>query len=228
MAQAIKTNEKAWLGISLVVIGGVILLNNLDLIPSFVPYYVFSWEMIFIVIGTTMLLTRKKEGWIFLIIGGIFIIPDIFYYTSFHFRDWWPLIFVIIGISLILRNRNVFDRNVDEYGDDFLRDTNIFGGSEKSFSSQSFQGGKLTNVFGGSNIDLTDVKLAQQEVVIEIFCMFGGSEIRVPEDWTVIDESTIIFGAFNDKRRIPAEGYDPNKVLKLKGSVLFGGSEVRS
>ncbi len=224
----VNNNSKAWLGIVLVAMGGYFLLRNLDLIPSFLPYYLFGWEMIMIIIGGAMVVTGRREGFIFLAIGGFFLLPEIFYWPRFRIRDWWPLVLIVIGIAIVLRRREPVIRSAEDIDEDFVDDTSIFGGSEKSFSSKNFKGGKITSVFGGSTINFSETEIAEEGAVIDVFCLFGGNELIIPNDWTVVNESFVIFGGYADKRaRSATEQNDPKKVLRIKGSVIFGGSEVK-
>jgi len=60
------------------------------------------------------------------------------------------------------------------------------------------------------------------------FAMFGGAEIRIPEDWIVQIKGIPIFGGFEDGRRsIPAEEKTKDRTLIIKGFVMFGGLELR-
>jgi predicted membrane protein len=221
-------SSKAWLGIVFVALGGYFLLRNFDMIPSFIPYYFFGWEMILIIIGGAMLVTGRKEGFIFLAIGGFFILPDIFYWPHFHFRDWWPVVLIVIGVVIVLRRRAPIERQPGESDNDFIDDTAIFGGSDRSFTSQNFKGGKITSIFGGSEINFSGAEIADEEAVLDVFCLFGGNAFTVPNDWTVINESFVIFGGYGDKRSKSSNATrDPKKVLRIKGSVIFGGSEVK-
>ncbi|MEP1096984.1 MAG: DUF5668 domain-containing protein [Cyclobacteriaceae bacterium] len=221
-------SSKAWLGIVLVALGGYFLLRNLDLIPSFIPYYFFGWEMILVIVGGAMLTTGRREGFIFLAIGGLFLLPEIFYLPRFRFRDWWPIVLIIIGVSIVIRRRGFVVREEGDIDEDFIDDTSIFGGSEKSFNSKNFKGGKVTSIFGGSKIDFSDSKMAPEGAVLDMFCLFGGNELVIPNDWTIVNESFVIFGGYADKRsRSATEQNDPKKLLKIKGSVIFGGSEVK-
>ena len=156
-----QRNQKAWIGVVLVILGAFFLLRNLDMIPYFIPYYFFGWEMILILIGGAMVATGRREGFVMLIIGGFFLLPEIFEFLNlprFRMRDWWPLVLIIIGISIMLRRRGSISRRSGEMDDDFLDDISIFGGSEKSFTSQNFKGGKVTAIFGGSQIDFSSAK----------------------------------------------------------------------
>ncbi|MFY0627907.1 MAG: hypothetical protein JXR07_16530 [Reichenbachiella sp.] len=224
-----NSHQKIWLGIFLVSLGGYFLLRNFDLIPQMIPHYFFGWEGIFVLIGGSMLLTGKREGLVFLAIGGFFLLNDIFYWPQFRIRDWWPVILIAIGLATLLRRRNINAKGSSDQDDDYFDNTNIFGGTQKNISSQNFKGGRITSIFGGSEISLANVQLNDGEVVVDVFCMFGGSSIIVPRDWTIINDSFVIFGGIEDQRpRSSVEEQDPKKILRIKGSVIFGGAEIKS
>ena len=226
MSRNDDNNKNTWVGIVLVGFGAFFLARNLDLIPWWVPGYLFGWEMIMVLIGGAMLVTGRREGLIFLAIGALFLVNDIFYLPHFHIRDWWPVILIIVGLAIFIKRREVdHDADTDPEDRDFFTDTAIFGGSEREFTSPNFKGGKVTSIFGGSDIDFRNAQLGKEEVIIDQFCMFGGSAFRVPDDWTVINDCFVLFGGFGDKRA--NEKRDPNKVLRIKGTIIFGGGEIK-
>jgi cadmium resistance protein CadD (predicted permease) len=100
-----KSHKNVWLGIVLVTIGAYYLLRNFNLIPYFVAHYLTSWEVIFVLIGGSMLATGRRTGLIFLLIGGISLVPQIFYWPQIHLRDLWPLILIAIGFYVIIRRK---------------------------------------------------------------------------------------------------------------------------
>ena len=227
-----KTNSspdsKIWLGIVLVLLGGYFLLRNLHLIPSFLPYWLFEWEMIFILIGGAMLVTGRREGLIFFGIGTFFILPDILDIPRFRMRDWWPVILIALGLSIFIRRRSYTGNEPSVSTEEYFESTSIFGGSDKTIVSQNLKGARINSIFGGSEISLVGAKLGKKEVIIDTLCLFGGNEITVPNDWTIVNEMFVIFGGYSDKRAtISGTKQDPEKVIRLKGLVLFGGSEVR-
>ena len=58
--------------------------------------------------------------------------------------------------------------------------------------------------------------------------IFGGTKLVVPPTWDVQSEMVAIFGGVDDKRQIKGVHLDPNKVLILDGTCIFGGIEIRS
>ena len=222
------TDSRVWIGIVLVLLGGYFLLRNLDLIPYFLPYWLFSWETVFILIGGSMLATGRREGLVFLGIGTFFILPDILDVPHFRMRDWWPLILIAVGISIFLRRKSHVSSEPGINNDEYFEDTSIFGGSEKTITSQNLKAARINSIFGGSELNMLGAKLGQKEVIVDCFCLFGGSEIIIPNDWTVVNDMFVLFGGFSDRRGVVSGVKpDPEKVVRLKGLVLFGGSEVR-
>ena len=94
--------------------------------------------------------------------------------------------------------------------------------------SKNFQGGNISSIFGGSEIDFTQADINGQ-VVIRFEVLFGGAKIIIPSHWAVQNEIDGVFHGVDDNRRFnPDAALNPGKVLILKGSVTFGGVEIRS
>lgn len=220
-------NTKGWIGVVLVAFGAFFLLRNFGLIPYFIPHYFFGWKAILVLVGVSMLVTgRKREGLLFLLIGVFFLLPDIFQLPHISMRDWWPVILIVVGIGVFLRRRDQTYRRSGAVGSDYFEDVSIFGGSEKYFTSRNFKGGKITCIFGGSEINFSEADIGEEEAVLDVFCLFGGNEIRVPNEWTVVNDSFVIFGGHSDSRSGYSER-NPGKVLRIKGSIIFGGNEIK-
>jgi len=114
---------------------------------------------------------------------------------------------------------------------EYIDDVAIFSGSTKKINTLNFKGGRMTAIFGGSEVNLSRSRLAPGENILNVFFMFGGSEIVVPSDWNVVIEATPIFGGFSDERYISKDinSQDGNQsVLVIKGLVIFGGAELKS
>lgn len=214
--------KRAIIGILLVIVGAIFLLDNLGFDID-IPRHFFRWPMIFVIIGLVNLLSRNlRTGFIFLAMGGIFYLQ---YFNLVDLRTFWPAILIIIGLSFIFRKKYT-SPSISKTDDmDFFDEVVIFGGTEKKYTSQKLQGGKLSAVFGGSEIDLRDCT-PQDGAVIEVFCMFGGVEIFVPQDWKVNLNTTAIFGGFSDSRGKMID--HPTATVHIKGFVMFGGGEIKN
>jgi predicted membrane protein len=225
-----------------VILAGLLLMAfNFDILPLGWRHVVFSWQVLLIVIGLISIFGNDSRlpGMILIFIGGFFLIPEIFVMHISFFRLFWP--FVLIGVGLLIlskRGMNRKWRHKIEYkigqpethlpDEGYLDEENIFSGSKHRLHNQVFKGGRITNVFGGTEIDLTQAiqQDGQTELVIE--CIFGGVTLIVPADWKVILNITAIMGGFSDKRIVIKEASDPTKVLIVRGSAIFGGGEIKS
>lgn len=108
---------------------------------------------------------------------------------------------------------------------DVIDATAIFGGVKRHVLSKNFKGGDVTTFMGGAEINLTQAD-CNGKVVIDCFNMFGGTKLIVPADWDVQSEVVTIFGGIEDKRQ-PTQA-NPNKILYLDGTCIFGGVEIKS
>ena len=104
-------DKRHLVGLILVLIGIVLILDNIRFFPHFIPYWVWSWQFLLIAIGSFSLLTTDKTGpGIILIgIGSVFllsdILPDFFNWFTNDRNMFWYLIMILVGISLIVKRK---------------------------------------------------------------------------------------------------------------------------
>ncbi len=228
MAEHRGLNARLAVGIILIVLGMIFLMENYGWFYLDFPFELFQWQTILILIGVILMAASKNYhvGIILITIGLIGFFPE-----------FWPLILVGIGFYIIYKRKGHPVTEIKEDGeegevkseDDYINDVAIFGGGNKVFQSKSFRGGKVTAIFGGSEIDLLDCQLAEGTQVIDVLAIFGGSSFVVPREWKVELDVVPLFGGFSDDRRTdPNRDYDDSKRLVIKGLVLFGGGEVKN
>lgn len=232
-----KMNRRIFVGAAFLIIGILLTVDNLNIFRIDLPYYLFQWHSILIVVGVFMLTAREKVGFgiTLMVIGGIFLLDDMaeYYYWNFGFSDifdLWPLALVGVGLSLILKRNSDSQREKKSFENelDYVDELAVFSGAERVVTSKEFKGGKLTSIFGGTSLNLLNSDLARGTNVLDVFVLFGGCDIRVPADMNVKVKVTAIFGGFSDERKVINEN-DANdgKDLVIKGLVLFGGGEVK-
>jgi hypothetical protein len=110
---------------------------------------------------------------------------------------------------------------------DRINESVIFSGVNRKLMTKNFQGGKATVIFGGLDLDLTQVDFTGV-VTLDLEVGFGGVKLIIPPHWDVRTEVSNIAAGLEDKRMFREGGVDPSKVLILKGTLLFSGLEIKS
>ena len=221
-----SNNRKIGFALFIIFIGSIFLLDNLDVFHISIPYYFTQWYTFLILLGLFLLFVRDKKGpgLTLLIIGGVFFLSDVSY---IHIWSLWPLLLIGAGVAILVRRNQAPAPNVDpSNASDVIDETAIFSGSNRLVTSKSFKGGKVSSVFGGAEIDLSQADLAESVNVIDIFTMFGGTTIYVAPDMNVQVNVTAIFGGYSDERGMSNPEEDDKKLV-ITGTVLFGGGELK-
>lgn len=240
----------AW-GFVLVLAGVALLLDHMGLTP--VDRLYRFWPLLLVLFGLMNITTRSGRGFgfVLILVGALLQLNslDVIHLSN---RDFWPIVIIGIGVLLVwgsLESRgyvrakrkidwtkagatDAFRKHIEEaYANDpnSLHAVALFSGCERRYSGQHFQGGKAVAVFGGVELDFRDADI-DDEAVLEINCIFGGVEIRVPDTWAVHSRSLPVFGGFEDKSRrvkvVDPTGTTKPKTLVITGVVVFGGVEI--
>lgn len=224
-----------WGGVVLFCIGLFFLLRKMDVS---LPNWLFSWEMIVIIIGFLMGVKRKFQGvawFIVTMVGVVFLLDDIvpFNWNLNHYL--WPVLLMILGVYFIGRSasrKQRYEQLLAEEGGlsvaegDILQVTSIFSGNNKTILSKNFKGGSITTIFGGTELNFMQADI-HGEVILDITTMFGGVELTVPSNWDVKMDVNTIFGGIEDRRSTAITPMQ-DKVLVLKGSCTFGAVDIKS
>jgi predicted membrane protein len=192
---------------------------------------------------------RGPAWFILILVGSAFLLRD--FYPELGIRQYiWPMVLIVVGAFIILRPRRKFWEQKYQFEkktagtqnsstifglgeeetwskDDFVSSTSIFSGDKKNILSKDFKGGDIINIFGGTELNLTQADI-QGKVSIEITTIFGGTKLIVPANWDVKSEAVTIFGGLEDKRPASPMSESKDKLLVLKGTVIFGGIEIKS
>lgn len=234
-----STDRKLIIGIILMVAGGLLLLDTFNLSDLPIRDYIFSWKTLLIGIGVVLLATKDRSipGYILIGLGVIFWLLSLVNYSISLSQVFWPAILIGIGVIILtkrgrgkvwIRNQNKVKTGKDQDSNDYLEDVSVLGGGSKIIQSKNFKGGDITAIFGGSELNFRDAELSPDGCVIDVFTLFGGSKLVIPDNWVVKSDMFSIFGGFNDKRAIRPQETEYGNVLNLKGAVIFGGIEIKS
>lgn len=189
------------------------------------------WPLVLVALGVFMLAKKHVTGGIILtLIGLAFLASEIFNWN--FFAIFWPAIIIIVGLSILFKGSiwgsvkglGTAASGIDS--DDSFEDFVLFWGLDKRITSKNFKGGKINCFFGGAKLDLREAKIAKSGAEIEINAAFGGVEILVPRDMKVESEGLPVLGGWTNNFVSEVEKGAP--VLKISGSVGFGGVEVKN
>jgi hypothetical protein len=213
---------RAYVGFVIVALGTVLLLGNAEVLDA--GQIISSWWPAPIVLGGLLSLVSNPRMWvpptIIIAIGTALLLRTTGVVDTFGIV--MPIALIVIGL-LVVFGRGFGGKR--EHSDDTVDVFNLFSGSELASHSKRFEGGRVSAVFGGSEIDLRDAVLAPG-ATIDVFVAFGGVELRVLEGWRVDISGMPLFGAFENataKDRLLADA----PILRINGTVLFGALEVK-
>lgn len=220
-------------GLLVIALGAIFLGANLDLFDGDEAVHAF-WPIAFVVVGLTVMLEPRRHGssgraWgLVWIVAGLWIFAQQREWIRFDFWDlFFPGALLIAGGTMVwraLRGGRGRSRG-EEVDESEPRAFALMSGNEIRSTSASFRGADLGAFMGGVKLDLTGATLAGDEAEIDVFAMWGGIEIRVPREWTVVGRVMPLMAAFEDKTQpVPAA----TKRLVIRGVVVMGGVEVKS
>jgi len=105
----------------------------------------------------------------------------------------------------------------------------ILSGFKRRVTSQRFRFGKATAILGGFHIDFTRADIDGSRAILHIDTVFGGGEVRVPDNWRIVIEATAVAGAFVDETYPqPVSASTPVKELIVRGAAIFGGVNIKN
>ncbi len=244
-------NGRRWVGLFLLIVGALFLARESGVI---FPRWFFTWPMILIGFGIFSGIRHgfRGFGWLLpILIGGIFLIDKAS--PELNIKPYlMPAILITIGLFFLFRPKQHHWNNDGQGGSfregdtpppdapadplswqqptsdraDVIDAIAVFGGLKKNVLSKNFKGGDITTFMGGAEINLLQADCSGK-VLIDCFNMFGGTKLIVPADWEVQSGITAIFGGVEDKRP-PASQTDPNKIIYIDGTCVFGGVEIKS
>ncbi len=230
-------SKNSALGSILVVVGVAFLLSNLGLIPEGLSDFLFSWQVILILLGLVGLCRGSVAGGVTLIlIGGIYLIPNILDmlgidYSSFNlYSILWPAVIIFFGLWLIFHKRDL--KKMKSFGKTHSHTTYdgavnydiVLNGIDEIFLGPSFTGGEINTIMGGAKLDLRRTKLSEGDTILKISSIMGGVTLLVPMDWNVVIISDSILGGFTDQRH--GNGEYKDRRLVIKASFFLGGGSI--
>jgi hypothetical protein len=223
-----RSGGQALAGLLLLSVGALLFAQNLEFVN--LRQYWRYWPALPLALGLLKLLlgaTRgdKAFGVVLTAFGGGQLARVLGYWSPGP-ADLVAISLIAMGVFFVVRGvlgKPEVDVKVESA--DSISGFAVLAGFERTSNSQNFRGGDLTAVMGGCEIDLRQASM-RAPASIDVFVMWGGIEIRVPEDWTVDLRGVPVLAGFVDKTRPPAMATD--KRLVIRGMALMGGVEIKN
>jgi hypothetical protein len=223
-------------GLSLIIVGGLLVLQRSDIIGDFNVWRL--WPLILIGLGIVMLAEHQGTpigGLILLAVGIIFLAGNVLPGSTW---SWvWPLALVGVGIWIITQ-RDTFvahagdRRDRDRHGGQVIADNalnlvTVFRDHTVNNQAAAFQGGSVVTVLGELRLDLRGAVLDGQLATLDITNVLGETEILAPANWNVNVTRTAILGEVNDRTtRVAQPGVDTPS-LTIRVTAILGEVTVR-
>lgn len=191
---------KGWWTLFIIIPCGIGLFKNSNRYPNFIG----------LIIGVVLLLAA--QGFItFDIIGKLII----------------PFIFVAIGIGFLFKEtvNSKINEKIKSLNKDGLREyAAVFAGDKINMQNEKLEGLSLSAVFGGLELDLSQA-IVEKDTIINATAVFGGVDIRLPQNANVKVKSTSIFGGVSNKANGAKQENMPT--IYINAFCMFGGVDLK-
>ena len=230
-----KSTPIIW-GLAIIALGVIFGGNALGIFD--IDIFFKGWWTLFIIIPSFISLFTEKEkisNLAFLSAGIVFLLAarDVFSYDV-AWKVILGIVLIAIGLTIIVKSvfHNKNDKEVERKikslkgkSSDEKMDTltAIFSGSDRVYNNEDFSGANLVAVFGGAGLDLRNA-IFTKDTVINAFCLFGGIDIKVPENVQIKTRSGFIFGGISDDRK--GDNSSAKHTIYIDAAGGFGGISI--
>lgn len=225
--------QRLVLGAFILIIGIISLIDNLNIFNT--KNLLQFWPMIFIVLGGLKISqANNSSGHLIggsLVFAGILMTLNHLGLISFGMRDFWPVFLILGGLIVIFKDRimqpnanSTIDGELSPGSDSKIDVIAVMSGNQSKNSSLDFRGGEITAIMGGVELDLRGASI-QSEAVLNVFSVWGGIVLRVPNDWTVVNNGIAIMAGIDDQT-VPA--MNSGKRLIVTGYAVMAGVEIKN
>jgi predicted membrane protein len=217
-------------GLVLILLGVLFLLDQMGR-ADFGDIVSRWWPLILVAIGLWQLISsnfQELAGGLFMIaLGAIFQLAKLGILGRNLWHYVWPALIIGLGLWVLLGAfRRSSAARLSGSQEEDLDAFAIFAGLNRRIESQSFRGGKATALMGGIELDLTQARLAEPKVSLELTAIMGGINLRVPRHIRVELHGNPVLGGIENKHSY-SPGTGTEQTLSLKATAILGGIEIK-
>jgi hypothetical protein len=187
------------------------------------------WPALILAAGALTLLERPPSvlrGSVLVGIGGVLLL-----FTTGTLGDdaWnyvWPAALILFGLAIVARwSGRTIPKAIG--GEEVIRSTAVFSGSNVVSTARNFKGAWLTAIFGGIVLDLRGATPTPEGATVNATVAFGGADVIVPRGWRISVRSTPLFGGVDDKTDHSRPLDEDAPTLYVDAVPIFGGVAVK-
>lgn len=238
----LRSGRVIW-GLVLVGLGSIWLLNSLDLasvnVGDLVRQY---WPVLLLYFGGVGLLdalVRGRRGVLWgsalangiVLLAGVLLLAERLGWVEADFTWIWKLGIpaVLIGVGFSLLSGGLRRPGARTHWA-------VMGGAKERSGGEPLADMAVVAIMGGAELDLRSaIFTGEQDVLIDLYFLMGGAEIRLPASVPVVLESTSLMGGSSLNRqggfelaghRVMGEAGPGPKVL-IRAHSIMGGAEIK-
>lgn len=222
-----KFGDLLW-GLFFIALGLIIGLNVLGI--TNINIFFDGWWTLFIIVPCFIGLFKEEEklGNLIGLTIGVALLAAVQGVISLELiiKMIIPFILIAVGLSIIFKGmfkgaitekiKSVNKNNLESY-------CATFSDQRVDMNGVDFKGANLDAVFGGVTLDLTGAHISEDRVIYAS-SIFGGIEIKVPQNVNVKVKSNSIFGGVTNKSNAKNEN---GPTLYINGTAVFGGVTIK-
>lgn len=215
-----------------------VLLGIYLLLKIFVPGFDFdlTWDIflpaVFIAIGSNNLIKLKKFDLfniVMVLLGLLYLLVGLNLIPSIDYKIIGPILLITLGIVIIsgaFRTKKVKKIRVANKTktDDIVTYNGIFSGIEEKIVEDDFKGTNAYAIFGGVDLDLSEIKI-KEDILINVYGIFGGVGLILPKNVNIVVKSSCAFGGVDNKANNKKD--DKQKTITVNATAVFGGVELK-
>jgi hypothetical protein len=220
-----RVTPRLVIGVAVMLAGFVLALDSLGILD--VGHVFRYWPLALVAVGLTKLLGEaghRSGAYVWIFVGAALLAFNL---HLLSFPRVVALVLLLVGARIVWNALRPVDAPGERRaeGGGTLDVVAILGGSKRSVGGADFKGGQAFAFMGGSEIDLRRATMAGNEATLDVFVMWGGIEIKVPEEWEVVSRGIPVLGGYVDNtRHVPGA----QKRLVVTGMAIMGGVEVKN
>jgi predicted membrane protein len=181
-------------------------------------------------------------GVVAVVVGSVLMLDRFGILNAGNVLRFWPVILIVVGLNNIIRDRTrgglVGGGMMVIFGTIFLATQFGYVRWSQTWPIIIIGWGLLliwdalrpkaypSAQLDGS-VDFIRAEMAEDKAFLNVSCVFGSVEVRIPTHWNVIIEANAVFGASENKTRPPVPTPTP-KTLVIRGDAVFGSIEVKN